>query len=155
MLCRICQIDEPLYVYNLATPHSDHKVSLHAQKRVDELVRSMPPLNRSVPGSRLPGRRAPSCSILAPRHSAVYAASSQQGTSDVNLEWEVKGVWVPEEASVLVTVNGRDIFSGGAGGRAGLVVSELSVGAYWLRVEIVAARGGRHLASSEVGFTVE
>jgi hypothetical protein len=130
------------------------QVSLEAQKRVDQLVRAMPPLNRTLKGSRRDDKRGPvTCNLLSPIEGTYVP--SNNGAADVYVEWRVKGVWVPEEASVVVLINQHVVPWSGGGGLGSFTIGELGSGDYHITVQVVGVGRGEVLASSGVRFSVD
>ena len=130
------------------------QVSLEAQKRVDQLVRAMPPLNRTLQGSRRVDKIGPiSCTVLSPIEGTYLP--SDNGTADVYVEWLIKGVWVPEEASVVIHINQHMVPWSGGGGLGSFTIGDLGSGDYHVTVQVVGVGKGEVLASSSVGFGVD
>ncbi|KAJ1492573.1 nucleotide-diphospho-sugar transferase [Baffinella frigidus] len=89
---RIVRVPHVVHVYNVATPLNDFKVHLQEQWDVDSIVRGRARLER-LPGARLfPAK--PSVVVLSPPPN--FRVKREAG-GDVAIEYQVEGVWMPEE----------------------------------------------------------
>lgn len=106
---RVEWVREIVYVYNLKTPFQDYKQSVAEQHSAAARLRSLPRYRR-LPAARVV-QRAPAvtawfegCSRVDSARSHAAAASCVRPFDSAQLTVQATGVWVPEEADLLLEV---------------------------------------------------
>jgi hypothetical protein len=129
---RVEWVREIVHVYNVKTPYQDHKHSVAEQHAVAAYLRGLPRYHR-LPGARIVPRAAAvtawfeGCAVHSSSSPDDPApASSSRCTrrvNDVQLTVRATGVWVPEEAVLLL-----EVFDAGGLLRAEHEVNEQQLG---------------------------
>jgi hypothetical protein len=104
---RVEWVREIVYVYNLNTPFQDYKQSVAEQHAAAAHLRSLPRYRR-LPAARVV-QRAPAvaawfegCSKVNSMHSEPSASSCVRPFDSAQLTVQASGIWVPEEAVLLM-----------------------------------------------------
>ncbi len=106
---RVEWVREIVYVYNIKTPFQDYKQSVAEQHAAAAHLRGLPKYRR-LPAARVV-QRAPvvaawfeGCSKVDSAHSETWASSCARPVDTAQLTVQATGIWVPEEAVLLMEV---------------------------------------------------